>query len=194
MPRSDRNEGPNLPPGAPHLPATSASAAVSEQAPPPAPPAAPAGTKSLAEELGLDDAATFAPVEPRFAWRCGVLPDCPLEVVHVGGVAFPRYTERVSGGGPETMRSAQAGGIAYLTEAHRQKVIAAIKVRFVRRRGARAEVILVGAPTIAPAKREQGDEPLAKFVYMTREPSLDPGPQAADALPPSLAEVAAAGR
>lgn len=193
MPRTETDRpGPNLPPGVQHFPATSKSAVMTEGVPPPPPPEA-SGMKSLAESLGLteDLAPPLAP--PRRAYHVGVLPTCPLEVVHLGAVAFPRYTERVSGSGTNTVRSQVLGAIAFLTDAQYEKVIAAVKVRFVRRIGKRAEILVHGAPHGAPAQREYGDEPLARHIYMERRTDLDGAAGVAPSLPKSLAEAATAG-
>lgn len=184
--------GPNLPAGVPHLPATSHGVGVLEAAPRPPPPTA-EGVSSLAQELGLGEFGATQKQEPRLAYRVGVLPTCPLEVVTVGGVAFPRYTERVSGSGADTVRAPQAGAVAFLTATQRSDVIAAIKKRFVRRSGARSEVLMEGAPTFGPAKRQQGDEPLAMHVYMQRAPELDGTAGVSPQLPKSLAEDALSG-
>jgi hypothetical protein len=77
------------------------------------------------------DAGGFALEKPEY-WWVGVLPDCPLQGVDLGGINFNRLTELVGEFGGETTRSARAGAIVKVTPRKRAAILASLQRTVIR--------------------------------------------------------------
>ena len=117
------------------------------------------------------------------AYWVGCLPGCPVQNAIVGGISFPRKTQRVgeAGFGTLTARSDQKGAVAYLTAAQVKKVMHGARALVVRKKGggAKARRILLNADPahfvsdkmnpgqkVREYVRQRGDIPIGCYIYM----------------------------
>lgn len=119
------------------------------------------------------------PVGTKAYWL-GVLDQCPMEVVTLGGIAFcrrthsPYYVE-----GERTPRKVERRGqILHLTEEQIEAVKANARTKLVRRTGRRAEIVQATGSANRRFIRYPSDEPIGTFVYCV------PVDEAADLLGP----------
>ena len=104
--------------------------------------------------------------ETEKTYRIGVSPDCPLHHIVVGGVCFPRRSERVEGYGVETKRTEMRGAITLLTESQIKAAREGAKNKVIRStRGAKPRSLIYStkARNYRPIK---GDEPVTKYLYI----------------------------
>lgn len=118
--------------------------------------------------------------QPRKAWWVGTLAGAPVENVTVGGISFPRRTDLVgTDGDGQTTRSSRPGAIVHLTDAEVARIHKALPnkvVRSIRRPDgtvSRAALYDVRGTPDVPFSPGEGDEPLARFVFMQRVPDFD---------------------
>ncbi len=101
----------------------------------------------------------------------GTFDDCPVQNVTLGGISFPRYTERViDDGGMITKRSPARGAMTWLSPDQVDRIETAIKNRIVRWRGRGAQrrgTVALNRAGDARYRKMTGDEPLGHYVYMT---------------------------
>lgn len=104
--------------------------------------------------------------ETEKTYRIGVSPDCPLHHIVVGGVCFPRRSERVEGYGVETKRTELRGSIVKLTDAQIAAAREGAKHKVIRSTHGskpRALIYSLKGRNYRPIK---GDEPVAKYLYI----------------------------
>lgn len=125
-------------------------------------------------------ASAFKRAEPKEAWWVGTLPNGPIHTTTIGGISFPRQTDVVGQDSDgQTTRSSRPGAIVHLTASEVARVHKALSTKIVRavRRPdgtvSRAQVYDVrGAPETRFTPMD-GDEPLARYVFMQRVPEFD---------------------
>lgn len=145
------------------------------------------------------------------AYWCGTFSDAPVQNVLLGGISFPRFTERIvqPEGSLVTKRFPQFGAVQYLTPAQIEKIKEATRNRAVRWAGSQEvyrEIVMTeqGLVTYERTKPRTGwvvmrdgryrphvmDEPLGRYVYClpVEDAARTMGAhwQSGDAAPPSL--------
>lgn len=99
--------------------------------------------------------------------QVGLNRSCPLACVHLAGIEFPKFTQRVEGHGMETKRSDLPGVTLDLSEEQIAKVKAALGRKFVRStQGKRARSYLVDTATPGFRPFPDNDVPLAAYAYI----------------------------
>ena len=133
-----------------------------------------------------------ASIGKRYAYWIGALPTVPNDVVYLGGIGFPKMTERVTGSGQETKRFPMIGSVVHMDDDQVRRIqdqIPRVVVRFNGPDTGEMEGLmpdrpkrkghLVTIPTdaeIEAARRnnrsrrayvnEEFDEPVARHIFM----------------------------
>jgi hypothetical protein len=112
------------------------------------------------------ESAMITDYETEKTYRIGVSPGCPLHHIVVGGVCFPRRSERVEGYGVETKRTEMRGAITLLTDSQITAAREGAKYKVIRStRGPKPRALIYStkARNYRPIK---GDEPVTKYLYI----------------------------
>lgn len=127
-------------------------------------------------------AASSDAMAPRTRYWMGTVPGCPIQNVTAGGQVFPLFSGTpVFGADGKPDRPLTLGTYNDLTASQVEAVCAGIKMRVLRWIGAdkkRGVILLRDSKTY---RAEPGDEPLAKWVYMTTD-------ERRESLPPPMLE------
>lgn len=114
-------------------------------------------------------------------YHVGLNLDAPFDVIHLGGVEFPKWTETVEGYGVETKRSKVQGAYLELEEEQLQRIAAAATRKVFRyagkprgKKGYRRAILVDKAGTGFQAdgtpskayKPQADDVDVARFVYV----------------------------
>ncbi len=106
-------------------------------------------------------------------FHCGVLADCPIHVVHIAGLEFPRTTVRIEGYGDEQVNSELQGVVHAIDEARFKLIRKRVKTKVVRStKGKRAKSFLLSTENKG-YKPMDGDVPLEELIYF-KEVDHDP--------------------
>lgn len=119
---------------------------------------------------------------PRKRYWMGTLPSCPLQNVTAGGQVFQRFTGNPifdANGEPDTVPP--PGCYNMLTEEQVKLVCAGVALRVVRKVGHDGKRGIILMRDTASYRPEPGDEPLAKYVYMSSG-------ERSETLPPPMLE------
>ncbi len=141
---------------------------VSERAPEPAAPPAAVGAEAASADDDLippEFKNATAHEEPRKTFWVGTLPDCPKWNLDLGGISFPRMTEKVTGPNA-TDRQPEAGTKIELTPTQVKRVKDAIRSRVFRMRANGTGDLIITNDPRRPYTKSPHDRPCAEFVYM----------------------------
>lgn len=105
--------------------------------------------------------------ENRREYWCGVTEDCPLKDLYAGGIDFPKYTEKVTGGIGNTIRTRKKGIIHFLSDKQVDRIREMISRKVIRMKLINKEEQGDVYNTNNRAYfRDPADQPAAAFVYM----------------------------
>ena len=111
----------------------------------------------------------FTPAAGAKVYRIGVIPDCPVHQVTVGGQCFPRRSEVVSGFGIETKRKEIQGAVVKLTKEQIAKIHEGAKHRIVRSTKGKKPVSRVHDIRSRTYTPRPEDLPVERYLYIHEE-------------------------
>ena len=101
-------------------------------------------------------------------YKCGLVPSCPLSVVHLGGFEFPKKTEKVERGGDGDMKRSELPGVVHaLTEADVARIFASLKKKRIRSTSGKRARAWLTQTDAGGYQAVDGDAPLDAYVYLT---------------------------
>lgn len=149
-----------------------------------------APTRSLAATFAPGTDITEGPIGTRLYWL-GTLDQSPVDVVHLGGVAFQRTTDRMVHVLGERLprKYTRRGSLVHLTDVQIEAIKQNARTKLVRTTGKRAVVIQINSAR--SQVRYPSDEPIGSYVYLLLVEDaaqlLGPGWHDAGTPPPMIA-------